>query len=76
MFVASLFHINQHHDYKTLGPTDTVRQESKSDGENMQRDQDSMILLVNHPPPGNLWTDCASKLNPSLQTGSELINNN
>jgi mediator of RNA polymerase II transcription subunit 21 len=46
MFVASLFHINQHHDYKTLGPTDTVRQESKSDGENMQREQDSMILLA------------------------------
>jgi len=44
MFVASLFHINQHHDYKTLGPTDTVRQESKSDGENVQREQDSMIL--------------------------------
>jgi mediator of RNA polymerase II transcription subunit 21 len=43
MFVASLFHINQHHDYKTLGPTDTVRQESKSDGENVQREQDSMI---------------------------------
>jgi mediator of RNA polymerase II transcription subunit 21 len=47
MFVASLFHINQHHDYKTLGPTDTVRQESKSDGENVQRDQDSMILSAN-----------------------------
>jgi len=43
MFVASLFHVNQHHDYKTLGPTDTVRQESKSDGENVQREQDSMI---------------------------------
>ena len=47
MFVASLFHINQHHDYKTLGPTDTVRQESKSDGENVQREQDSMILSAN-----------------------------
>ena len=47
MFVASLFHINQPHDYKTLGPTDTVRQESKSDGENVQREQDSMILSAN-----------------------------
>jgi mediator of RNA polymerase II transcription subunit 21 len=47
MFVASLFHVNQHHDYKTLGPTDTVRQESKSDGENVQREQDSMILSAN-----------------------------
>ena len=47
MFVASLFHINQHHDYKTLGQTDTVRQEGKSDGENVQREQDSMILSAN-----------------------------
>jgi len=47
MFVASLFHINKHHDYKTLGPTDTVRQESKSDGEDVQREQDSMTLSAN-----------------------------
>jgi mediator of RNA polymerase II transcription subunit 21 len=47
MFVASLFHINKHHDYKTLGPTDTVRQESKTDGEDVQREQDSMILSAN-----------------------------
>jgi mediator of RNA polymerase II transcription subunit 21 len=31
--VASLYYINKHHDLQTLSPTDTVRQEKKTEGE-------------------------------------------
>ena len=39
-FVASLFYVHKHHDYATLGPNDTVRQEAKNDGDAGGKEQD------------------------------------
>ncbi|KAH7384851.1 mediator complex, subunit Med21 [Cadophora sp. MPI-SDFR-AT-0126] len=39
-FVASLFYVHKHHDYATLGPNDTVRQDAKTDGDAGGKEQD------------------------------------
>ncbi|CZT06166.1 probable component of RNA polymerase II holoenzyme [Rhynchosporium agropyri] len=39
-FVASLFYVHKHHDYSTLGPNDTVRQEAKNAGDPVGNEAD------------------------------------
>ncbi|KAH7313078.1 mediator complex, subunit Med21 [Rhexocercosporidium sp. MPI-PUGE-AT-0058] len=39
-FVASLFYVHKHHDYATLGPNDTVRQELKNEADPAAKEQD------------------------------------
>jgi mediator of RNA polymerase II transcription subunit 21 len=43
--IASLFYINRHHDFQTLGPKDVVRQDKQPEGE-PERDKESMQLLI------------------------------
>lgn len=39
--IASLFYINRHHDFQTLGPKDAVRQDKQPEGE-PEREREGM----------------------------------